>query len=409
MRTKLKNLLLNLLLLCFSLLIALAICEFAARALEPTSIHTGKISYQQHDTLGFMASPGSAVMKTHEFEASWNVNKHGMNDAPIERSSHIKTNRIMVVGDSHTFAIGVSHDQTWPNLLEGKLFEEKNGDGTVFNCSSVGYSLSQYLLKYRQMKNILNPELLIIGFSMATDLYDLIPPSRGGFVYGSMYGRVYHDLDANGELVEKYDLAGKRLDEVIEDANQLAQSGSSKSEEDVPHLFKKFLGRNFALYRMLKTSKFAMWIATHYSIGGKSLWPGLDTCLKIDLSNDDQYRWDLAKKLISQIAKEAHRDSLKVILVNIPYLAVVYDDVWDISFGSREGIYDRNIASKRIDDICTNNNIYFFDSTPLFVSEMKNREEWLHFHHDKHPTGEGHEIIAQGLENFITEKNLLIN
>jgi hypothetical protein len=66
-----------------------------------------------------------------------------------------------------------------------------------------GYSVGQYFERFRGLKDKLHPSLVLVGFSMATDLYDLIPPERGGFVYGGNASRVYFDLSPGGELVEK--------------------------------------------------------------------------------------------------------------------------------------------------------------------------------------------------------------
>ena len=82
------------------------------------------------------------------------------------------------------------------------LFPDKES-GVVWNAGVIGYSVGQYLERFRRLSGLLKPTLVIVGFSMATDLYDLIPPERGGFVYGGDAARVYFDLGNDGELIEK--------------------------------------------------------------------------------------------------------------------------------------------------------------------------------------------------------------
>jgi len=227
----------------------------------------------------------------------------------------------------------------------------------------------------------------------AYDLYDLIPPRLGGFAIGEHFGRVYFDLDAEGNLIELHDLVGK-------DPTKEASSPKNATSLRI----RWFLARNFALYRRYRTSHFAMWIATHVRPGGESLlWPGIDTALKKKLDPADEYRWRLAEKIIQKIATEARGREMKVVLVNIPYHPQVYDDVWESSFGTLPEKYDRWIAGERLEQISKRAGIYYLDTTMQFTEEARRRKAWVHYRHDRHPTAEGHKIIAEtvliGLKN----------
>ena len=150
-----------------------------------------------------------------------------------------------------------------------------------------------------------------------------------------------------------------------------------------------------------------MTIAVYFRPGGKSLWPGLDTALKIKLDDDDTFRWNLAERILSQLALEARSDRTKVVLVNIPYLAQVYDDVWSSSFGRRPELYDRSIPSKRLAEICQRAGIEFIDATDPFVTAARTRKRWLHWKVDAHPTPEGHQLIAEVLAESMRQRGLL--
>jgi hypothetical protein len=162
-----------------------------------------------------------------------------------------------------------------------------------------------------------------------------------------------------------------------------------------------FLEAHSALYRSLKRSNLAMWIAVHYKPGGKSLWPGLDTALRINLSEDDRYRWMLMEKVMGQLVQEADASGAKVIVVNIPYLAQVYDDVWAWSFGTKPNEFDRWIAGKRLSEVCDRIGAGYIDTTEAFVETVRERKHWLHWQQDAHPTPEGQDLIAQLIaDNF---------
>jgi hypothetical protein len=269
------------------------------------------------------------------------------------------------------------------------LADEGPGDVTVYNGGVVGYSLGQYLLWMRELATVLEPQIVLVGFSMATDLYDLIPPRLGGFVYGHPWGRVYFDLDEAGQLVEMRDLVGSDVPPRSE--------GSSLTR----HL--RSLTSSFALSRRLKRSKLAMSLAARLSGGGVSLWPGMETALKRVPGDQEVYRWKLATALIEAIAREAQADGRRVVLVNIPYLAQVYDEVWESSFGALPETFDRFIGGRRLEEICSKAGIGYVDTTSAFVEETRRTGTWLHFPDDNHPTVAGQRLIADVVARYLRE------
>jgi hypothetical protein len=413
-----RNFLLNLFLILISVFFAVLIAEWFARKIEPKEVYEGSGgSYLQHPTLGFVPRPGDGRVINFEFDATYRVNEDFMNDLPLEAPYLADSGNIIVLGDSHTFALGVNREETYPWVLNQLLSEDGAQPRKVWNAGAIGYSLSQYLLKYREIRSKIKADWVIIGFSQATDLYDLIPPSRGGFIYGSSFGRVYHDLDALGNLIEKDELVdvysadgtfsevyAKVIDNGSDSGGQEATESKKKgSRSNVNRLqrLKDNLHYRSALYRMLKRSKVAMWFATRIRLGGNSLWPGLDTSLKKNLNAEDKYRLDLAQALISQIAMEAQADGARVLLVNIPYLATVYDEVWKSSFGSQPEVYDRFLGGKRMAEVANNAGVFYLDLAPAFVEAMKNQSDWLHLRVDGHPNADGHLLIADEIFKFL--------
>lgn len=352
-------------------LLAFVVAEMVARVLEPERVIHGYTAYPRHPVLGWLPPLGKATIETNEFVAHYDVNALGMNDRPVEETRGAQL-RILALGDSHTFAVGVSRDEAWPNVLETLLSRDAAGEVAVYNAGVVGYSLGQYLLRMRDLDPALDPQLIIVGFSMATDLYDLIPPRLGGFIYGHPWGRVYFDLDADGNLLEIRDLVGKDLPEEMKGGTW------SRRIRSVPY--------QFALYRRFKRSRLATLLAARVSFGGVSFWPGMDTALMKDLDENATYRWNLAGALIEKIAKEAHDGGgRKVVLVNIPYLAQAYDEVWEASFGAVPDKYDRWVGGRRLEALCRKAKIEYVDTTPVFVDEIRRKNTWLHFREDAHP------------------------
>jgi len=383
------------------LFLFLAAAEVIARIMEPRQSVSGDTLYTAHNSLGWILTEGRTTVANDEYTATYAINSLGMNDRAFDAHGDKSKLRIMALGDSHTFATGVAQDETWPNALEGMISGSGVEAVSVYNCSVSGYCLGQYLLQMRRLKGTLRPDMVLIGFSMATDLYDLIPPRLGGFVYFNNFDRVYFDLDENGKLIEVSSLDERT---VLEPAGQTPKSPPSKKSLSLR--IREKLNR-FALYRRFKRSKLAVWIAMNFRPKGESLWPGLDTALKKELDADDRYRWRLAEAIITELGAEARKDRIKVVLVNIPYLAQVYDGVWNHSYGMQPDRYDRWIAGERLKAICKRVGIYYIDTTQALIEETRRRKGWLHFAKDAHPTAEGHRIIAETVLAGLKEEKLV--
>ena len=369
--------------------------EFAARASEPKE--SGTYENVPDPRLGWVPKRGDQTIVTSEFKNSVSINSLHMNDSEWSADDLRRPNRILALGDSHTFAIGANPSETWPNQVELLLFGERHEQGVVLNAGVIGYSLGQYLERYRSLRETIRPTVVLIGFSTATDLYDLIPPERGGFVYGGDADRVFFDIGRDGKLLER---VWKR--------DRSAAGAEPMRKRSTPGV-REFLGERSALYRRLKRSKLAMTAATWFRPGGKSLWPGTDTALKIKLDPDDTYRWRLAELIIAQIASEARADGAAVALVQIPYLAQVYDDVWKASYGQRPKDYDRELSSARLRAICDRHGLTFIDTAPPFIAAARERRRWLHWPQDAHPTPEGHRLIAETVASNLRANGLVID
>ncbi len=79
-------------------------------------------------------------------------------------------NNILILGDSFTFGLGVSNDETYPYQLEQLL-----GDNyTVINAGFAdGWGTdTEYLFLKTKIKQ-LNPDIVLVGISLASDLYDV--------------------------------------------------------------------------------------------------------------------------------------------------------------------------------------------------------------------------------------------
>ena len=72
--------------------------------------------------------------------------------------------RLLVFGDSYAQATRVKQEQAWPALLETETLE-------TVNLGVDGYSMAQSYLRYRQLKNSIDHDLVLLVFVPIKDLW----------------------------------------------------------------------------------------------------------------------------------------------------------------------------------------------------------------------------------------------
>jgi hypothetical protein len=90
--------------------------------------------------LGYSAIPNSTGFdQTFSPPIEYRINSDGFRDTEFLKKT--KTIKIMALGSSYPFGIGLHHHQIWPHLLEKELC-----DVSVFNISAPGYANDQNLI-----------------------------------------------------------------------------------------------------------------------------------------------------------------------------------------------------------------------------------------------------------------------
>lgn len=339
--------------------------------------------YAPNARWGWHAKPGWFRNSTPEFEVSGVVNADYMHDAPIDRTADAKSTRILALGDSLTFAIGAKAEETWAKVLERKLNSRKNGTFRTYNAAGVGYNLHQYLLRLIDQGPALRPHYVVVGLSYATDLYDLLPPDRGGWIYGNELERDYFDFDHNGRLTLRHWTPGQNDGAKVDSLRQV-------------------LG-NSATFRVLRRSPLALYIGGRVRIGGKSLWPNMEVIVEREVSAAHEYQWRLAEALIEQMSAESRRLGAELIVVGVPYLPQIYDEVWNITFGGNER-FNRAAAGERVAKFCAKRGIVYVETLDEFRRRATASGRWLHYRKDGHPTPEGHELIADVVAPVVSRR-----
>jgi hypothetical protein len=119
-----------------------------------------------HDPLlGWRHRPGSVATFKNQRVA---INSAGLRDDEIASTGGARAFRLLFLGDSQVFGDGVSHEDTFAELLQKELPHVESINGAV-----IGYGTDQQLLYFEREGVALRPKLTIVGLN-AYDLRDNI-------------------------------------------------------------------------------------------------------------------------------------------------------------------------------------------------------------------------------------------
>jgi hypothetical protein len=240
---------------------------------------------------------------------------------------------------------------------------------------------------------VVKPQVVILGLSYATDLYDLLPPDHGGWIYGGDATRMYFDFDKNGVLQDM------RWDPLHQPWGERTARGSNTAAA-----LRSFL-EQFAVFRHLRRSKLALAVGSRIRVGGQSLWPNMEIVLERTTSRENEYAWMLFEALLDRIKVESESMGAKLVVVGIPYLPQVYDEIWAATFGN-DPRFTRTAACERVAHWARAQGVLYVETLDDFRHEVARRHTWLHYRRDAHPTAEGQRVIGAAVERALAGAGL---
>ncbi|MFH1888957.1 MAG: hypothetical protein ABH806_02570 [Candidatus Omnitrophota bacterium] len=180
MTPKIKKLLQNTTLIAISTVFVFAALEAFLRlfyANHPLTPGT----YISHETRRYAFRPG---FRGKTYGRPYRINSFGLRDHEYSLLKPKGTFRILAVGDSCTFDIGLDLEDTYPKQLERSLRKRYLGNSIeVINCGIPSYNTAcEYLfLKEEGLK--LDPDLVIIGYVYNDSVYNYpLTTSKSPFV-----------------------------------------------------------------------------------------------------------------------------------------------------------------------------------------------------------------------------------
>jgi len=163
-----------------SLLVAFAILELSLRAIYPPPIRFlyPQEFYDFDPEIGHVLRPRQAAF-THDQPVR--TNSSGLRDREIAQEPGPRVLRILALGDSQTFGVGLALADTWPKQLERMLQGTVSSRWEVVNAGIPGTDTWQHEILLRRLLHVTNPHVVVLAF-YANDVVPSFTPQR---VYAS--------------------------------------------------------------------------------------------------------------------------------------------------------------------------------------------------------------------------------
>ena len=312
------------------------------------------------------------------------------------KENYDNVEKILVLGDSHTSAIGVDTENNWVSLLN-KYFKTIDNNIVFFNAGTEGYNLDQYYFSFKRYKEIVKPTKVIIAFSSATDFYDVGKFSKE-FIYGKNIGRSFFEIENDNKLI-----LNTSLENIENIENVFSNSDNQEKSTNFSQYIKNLLYKT-KLFWFLKGSKLSYWLASKLRFENFSIWPGIELALKKELNYTENKKLILVEKIIQKIKNEAEQIGAELYLLHIPYMVEIYDDIWNLTYKNNIN-FQIDIGEKKLKIISNILDIKFIETRSSLNDHHRKFNQNLHFIKDGHMNETGHKELARIIiQYFINNK-----
>src|SRR2546430_4623642 len=102
----------------------------------------------------------------------------------------------------------------------------------------------------------------------------------------------------------------------------------------------------------------------------------MDVILEKNVRPEHEYQWRLFEALLKRTREECDRQGAKLIVVGIPYLPQVYDDIWASTFGDDDA-YSRTAAIERVQIECQKLGVAYLDTLEPLRQKTRETGRWM--------------------------------
>lgn len=298
------------------------------------------------------------------------INKLGFRDDELLQSKPANTKRILALGDSFTFGMGIRHENIFTEQLEN-LLTKKDPDNKyeVVNMGAIGYTTDQQLLLLKEKGLALNPDAVIVNFFVGNDVTE--------------FRRHEWVLDNDEQLVKVIDTK-----HYVDEDNRLRYKG----EDEPVSYFANFISTRWLI--LMKKLGF------NKEDGPTLTWPAF-------LEPDDEHGdpnlpeyWHQIEYVLTEMKRMLDEKGIKLVVVAIPMDIQIDKKYWgkypEMYFDEEAYELSRPQANlKQLTDIM---DIDYIDLLTFFRNA--NQNIWYYYEKvDPHWTNKGHRFAAEIIAN----------
>jgi hypothetical protein len=158
-----KHLLFKIIGVLLGFLVALAVAEVAVRLISPQEV--GPVRFACHPELGEIPVPGQQGERrlSAVFTFRYSNNSLGWRGRREYREAKQTDYRVLFLGDSFTYGLGVNDDQTFAALVE-KALRTDHLSVEVMNAGCPGKGTDYELKSFQTVGRKFHPDLTVLGF-----------------------------------------------------------------------------------------------------------------------------------------------------------------------------------------------------------------------------------------------------
>ena len=368
LKTKLKGLLFNVLLLCVSVLIALVLIEAFLAFFFPQKATIDWIVKPNTSTfdpmLGYRHAPHEEyAYYSNEFKTRIKINSEGFRDDEFSVEKNPDTERIMALGDSFTYAAEVDVKKRFTELIE-KMASADVKKVDVLNFGTGGYGTCQEYSLLKQEATTYHPEKVVLFFYIGNDFYE-------------------------NDLAQEYRPQCSIKNDHVD---VLPAIKGTKNKGTVSGL----IINSHVLSLMMNTIRFSRVSSTISKVIGRQssyseVLDLFDKKRNVRLEN----LFNLTESILTGMKEFLDENQISFTVVVIPHRIQVDANTWS-GVVAQNGInpeeYDLDKPNDWLKNVFEKHTINYIDLTPKF--REVSREKELYFYHNGHFNTYGHEVAA---------------
>jgi hypothetical protein len=355
------------------LLLPLALAEVTLRiagAILPGDYQTVSFA-EAHPEFGRRNRPGAGWKKTSEYTSWIEVNSKSLRGAEIDYPKPAGEQRILVLGDSFTFAEQVNQHETFTQRLEDRLNAEGGGQRhRVLNAGSNGWATANELVYLAKEGVRFKPDVVVVAFYLGNDVSD-------------NFRRIATVTDA-----VQADLALRGAD----------------SFEGPRRILRK--SELYTVFESGVLAKLPWWQ------GDGGSYPS-DRKPPRDLAEAEE-AWTITERLLDRMRDVAESQGARFVVMVVPTATAVVQrggtgekdadqDDEDTDGDQRPGFEDPH---SQLAALVGRSNLTTLDLLPAFRRADNRIKERLYFRQNAHWTAAGHGVTADELYDFLHERGL---